>query len=273
MTKYLNNGYVNLINPVFTGQTLDHIILNAARVSYSSNTNKVHTEKEDEGLIRYLMRKQHTSPFEMIDFTFEIKLPIFIARQLIRHRTASINEVSGRYSQLSEDFYIPLAEDVLLQSTTNKQGGTEVADELTAKAFIANAEAAGQSSFSEYEVDLGHGISKELSRINLPLSTYTTLIFKMNLKNLLHFFDLRCDEHSQLEMRKLANIMLEQVTPLFKYVINAWNDYSPFRDGMLLTRYDVQFLVSSGLDNLNVHPTKREYEEFIVKCGRLGIKV
>src|ERR1044072_5659040 len=187
----LDKGHVRLVD--YMGD--DSSIVKAARVSYQDGTKSV---REDAGLIDYLMRHQHTSPFEMVEFVFDVKLPIFVARQLVRHRTASLNEVSARYSILPEEWYDIETERLQVQSSNNKQGsGSEVIDEAETYKNDLNADA--QNSFSLYQELLGNGAAREIARIGLPLSTYTQWIWKCDLHNLLHFLKLRLDTHAQWE--------------------------------------------------------------------------
>lgn len=207
----LDHGFVRLVD--YLGG--DARIVQAARVSYGEGTKTV---REDAALIDYLLRNQHTSPFEQVVFTFHIKMPIFVARQWVRHRTARLNEVSGRYSVLKNEAYLPEKNVLALQSKDNKQGRRKekISDELAEKTLEVLKQ--GQElAFENYEMLLSDDIAKELARINLPLSTYTEIYWQMDLHNLFHFLKLRCDVHAQKEIRDYAFVILgivEKVVPI-----------------------------------------------------------
>ena len=194
----LNKGFVRLVD--YLGG--DERVVQSARVSYGQGTKSY---REDAGLIDYLLRNTHTSPFEQVVLTFHVKLPIFVARQWIRHRTARLNEISGRYSVMKEEFYLPNADDVALQSSDNKQGrSVEKIDPALAEE-VRTAFADGQkSSYSDYNLIVNKGIARELARINLPLSIYTEWYWQIDLHNLFHFLKLRLDAHAQKEIRLYA---------------------------------------------------------------------
>src|SRR5690606_5525384 len=190
----LDHGFVRLVD--YLGG--DDRIVQAARVSYGQGTKTV---REDAALIDYLLRHQHTSPFEQVIFTFHVKMPIFVARQWIRHRTARLNEISGRYSVMRDEFYVPRRHEVRLQSKANKQGGDdrEVPPELQEHVLRVIAE--GQArAYEDYEGLLEHDVARELARINLPLSLYTEMYWQIDLNNLFHFLRLRHDWHAQYEI-------------------------------------------------------------------------
>lgn len=218
--RVLDRGFVRLID--YMGG--DDSIVQAARVSYGEGTKKVH---EDRGLIRYLMRHWHTTPFEMVEFKFHIKLPIFVARQWIRHRTANVNEYSGRYSVMKEEFYIPDDSDIRKQSKRNRQGRSEeeLPDEIRQK-FQQYLELSQKDAYEKYEEFIGEGLARELARINLPLSLYTEWYWKIDLHNLLHFLRLRLDEHAQFEIREYANVMNVMVRTVCPVAWEAFTDYS-----------------------------------------------
>ncbi|MGP1309774.1 MAG: FAD-dependent thymidylate synthase, partial [Phycisphaerales bacterium] len=163
------------------GQTADQAIVQAARVSYGAGTKKVN---EDRGLIRYLMRHRHTTPFEMVEFKFHVRMPIFVARQWIRHRTANVNEYSARYSIVPDRFYRPDRDDIRQQSKTNRQGRDEVIDDATADAFLKYLERA-ESLHEEYLKLTEQGLAREIARVGLPQSVYTEWYWKIDLHNLL----------------------------------------------------------------------------------------
>ena len=222
--EVLENGFVRLVD--YMGG--DSSIVQAARVSYGEGTKKV---TEDRGLIRYLMRHHHTTPFEMVEFKFHIKLPIFIARQWIRHRTASVNEYSGRYSIMEDEFYVPGGGAIKFQSASNKQGRseTEVPPDLQRK-VIEILKYAQKASYADYEQMLNENIARELSRINLPLSLFTQWYWKIDLHNLFHFLRLRLDDHAQHEIREYACVMADIVK---KVVPVAWESFEDYILGTL----------------------------------------
>ncbi len=201
----LDKGFIRLVD--YMGG--DERVVQSARVSYGSGTKSY---REDAGLIDYLLRNQHTSPFEQVVLTFHVKLPIFVARQWIRHRTARLNEISGRYSVMKDDFYVPSDEDVSLQSTDNKQGRSEeVLDKETIDKVKTSLEQGQRQSYSDYTDLIDSGIARELARINLPLSLYTEWYWQIDLHNLFHFLSLRLDAHAQKEIRAYAEVMLDIV--------------------------------------------------------------
>jgi len=232
--KVLDKGQVVLLD--WMGSDKD--IADAARISYSSN--KKAPTSDDKTLIRYLMRNRHTSVFEMAEVKFYIKLPIFVHNQLVRHRTASQNVVSGRYSEMSNEFYVPEEDKVTKQNPNNKQGGT---DEYIGKCIEREDtdnystpyqfEYSWQEVFSweqeqhrkEYEQKLASGMRKELARINLPLSQYTEMYWKIDLHNLFHLLSLRLDNHSQYEIRVYAEAIYELIKPLFPLACEAFEEY------------------------------------------------
>lgn len=215
----LDKGFVRLIDVMGD----DAAIVQAARVSYGSGTKKV---LEDRGLIRYLLRHAHTTPFEMVEFKFHVKLPIFVARQWIRHRTANVNEYSGRYSEMKDEFYTPNPSDIRPQSVLNKQGRSEetLPDGMAEQA--ANAFKAGQDeAYAQYQEFLEQGIAREIARINLPVSNYTEWYWKIDLHNLFHFLRLRIDSHAQYEIRVFAEAIAELVKPFVPHAWEAFEDY------------------------------------------------
>lgn len=217
--KVLNHGFVRLID--YMGG--DESIVQAARVSYGKGTKTI---SEDRTLIRYLMRHQHTTPFEMVEFKFHVKLPIFVARQWIRHRTANVNEYSGRYSIMPEEFYVPDESVIKYQSQVNKQGrdNEEVPPEIRKKVLeILISEQ--QSAFKGYQEMLDYKIARELARINLPLSLYTQWYWKIDLHNLFHFLKLRMDKNAQYEIRVYAETMAEIVKVIVPVAFEAFEDY------------------------------------------------
>jgi thymidylate synthase (FAD) len=251
------------------GQTCDYAIAQMARVSYGQGTKSVN---EDKGLIRYLLRHNHTSPFEGIDFKLHMKMPIFIARQMIRHRTVSLNEISGRYSVMKDEFYIPDVEDLRKQSTTNKQGGEEVFDKESSQEFVDKINLNCKDAYSLYLQMLDAGVSREQARMVLPLNLYTEWYWKQNLHNLLHLLSLRADAHAQKEIRVYADAILELITPLVPWTIEAWNDYHPMREAISLTKLEKDAISNSNLQgNLAeiASENKREQAEWQAKIKEL----
>ncbi len=215
----LDKGFVRLIDVMGD----DSAIVQAARVSYGKGTKSVN---EDRGLIRYLMRHRHTSPFEMVEFKFHVKLPIFVARQWIRHRTANVNEYSGRYSEMKNEFYIPEKTQIRQQSEINKQGRSDAGiDEHEADSIIDRMNSIQGELFDEYSSLLDKNIARELARINLPLSTYTEWYWKIDLHNLFHFLNLRLDSHAQYEIQVYAEIMAGLIKPFVPLAWEAFEDY------------------------------------------------
>ena len=273
----LDKGHVTLVDVMPRlcpeGQTADYAIVQAARVSYGAGTKTVN---EDRGLIRYLLRHAHTTPFEMVEFKFHCKLPIVAARQMIRHRTSSVNEYSGRYSILKDEFYIPQIENVREQSKTNKQGGDSQIEPEVAKGFLDSIELACQKSYVEYEKFLADGISREQARMILPVNLYTEWYWKVDAHNLMHFLALRCDSHAQWEIRVFAEAMLELISPIIPITIEAWNDYHQHRGAVKLTRLEIDAL-KKMVAGMNVpelqSDNKREQAEWVQKAEKLGMKL
>jgi len=226
--KVLDHGFVRVID--YMGD--DAAVVQAARVSYGAGTKTV---SDDRGLIRYLMRKQHTSPLEMGEIKLHVKLPVFVARQWIRHRTANVNEYSARYSILEREFYVPKLEDIMQQSVTNKQGRAEGGLTEADRLYIqSQMQQSADRDFDLYDAltfdgqedeDVGLNVARELARINLPLSTYTEWYWKVDLHNLLHFLSLRADPHAQKEIRDYADVMLKLVRQWVPNVYDAFMDY------------------------------------------------
>jgi thymidylate synthase (FAD) len=199
----LDKGFIRLVD--YMGS--DERVVQAARVSYGEGTKSY---REDAALIDYLLRHRHTSPFEQVILTFHVKLPIFVARQWIRHRTARLNEISGRYSVMKDDFYLPAPEDLALQSGDNKQGrSTEALEAGKAEAVRAALEKGQKEAYAAYSSLIDEGIARELARINLPLSLYTEWYWQIDLHNLFHFLSLRMDSHAQKEIRLYAETLFE----------------------------------------------------------------
>ena len=214
-----NYGFVRLVD--YLGG--DKRIVQSARVSYGEGTKNI---REDRGLIRYLMRHEHTSPFEQVVLTFHAKMPIFVARQWVRHRTARLNEVSGRYSVMKDEFYIPAAEQVNLQSKNNKQGRSEetFSIEETEK-ILFEMEQSQKSSYESYKGMIDKGMAKELARINLPLSLYTEWYWECDLHNLFNFLNLRMDGHAQYEIRAYADVMFDITKKVAPIACESFEDH------------------------------------------------
>lgn len=221
-------GYVRLIDVmprlVPEGRTGDLAIVEAARVSTNSD-GKIRTPEEDRKLIRYLMRHRHTSPFEMVEFKFEIKCPIFVARQWMRHRTASINEISGRYCQLSEGYYTPDWHTIRSNSPENRQATSQQASPTVAEGFSAYVKNTSERLDETYNAWLAAGVSREQARMILPLTTMTRFVWKIDLHNLLNFLELRLHEHSQYEIRVFASAIEALILPIVPYTIEAFYDF------------------------------------------------
>jgi thymidylate synthase (FAD) len=220
--RVLNHGLVRLVD--YMGN--DDAIVQAARVSYGAGTKK---RSEDHGLIRYLMRHRHTSPLEMVETKFHVKMPIFVARQWIRHRTASVNEVSARYSLLPDEMYIPEDAQISFQSTDNKQGRSMAEVPGALKERVRELLLAGQrESYEAYQEMIDAEIARELARISLPVAVYTEWYWKLNLHNLFHFLTLRLDAHAQYEIRVYAEaiaLIVQQIAPV---AFGAFEDYQRY---------------------------------------------
>ena len=271
--KVLDQGFVALIDVmprlVPQGRTADYAIARAARVSYGVGTKRV---SEDEGLIRYLMRHRHTTPFEMVEFQFHAKMPIFVARQWIRHRTANVNEYSGRYSIMPDEFYRPEIEEVRTQSNSNKQGGGKSMDEQTAEEFLDFLTRTEQS-YNDYKTLTGKGVARELARIGLPQSIYTQWYWKIDLHNLLHFLGLRMDSHAQFEIRKYANAMFEIIEPIVPISCKAFMEYQHKALHLSALEVKAERRIRAGESPrkviASVFQNNRERKEFSAKRRRL----
>ncbi len=226
----LDHGFVRAVD--YMGD--DSAIVQAARVSYGTGTKKV---SEDRGLIRYLMRHRHTTPFEMCEIKFHVKLPVFVARQWIRHRTANVNEYSARYSILEDEFYIPDQAHLAAQSTSNHQGRGEVLEGAEAAKILDILRGDAVNAYGHYQEMLNEtadgepivpsrdGLARELARINLPVNIYTQWYWKIDLHNLFHFLSLRADPHAQYEIRVYADAMAEMVKRWVPHAFEAFEDY------------------------------------------------
>ena len=218
----LDHGFVRVVD--YMGD--DAAICQAARVSYGKGTKSV---QNDEGLIRYLMRHWHSTPFEMCEVKLHVKLPVFVARQWIRHRTANVNEYSARYSILDREFYIPAPEHVAAQSVVNNQGRGETLTGEEAARVLDILKSDSERSYNNYQAmisdDGQKGLARELARMNLPANIYTQWYWKVDLHNLLHFLRLRADAHAQYEIRVYADAICSVVADWVPYAYAAFEDY------------------------------------------------
>lgn len=215
--QVLDKGFVRMVD--YYGS--DSRIVQAARVSYGEGTKTV---SQDGALIDYLLRHQHTSPFEQVVFTFHLKMPIFVARQWVRHRMGRMNEVSGRYSIMKDEFYVPENSCISKQSTNNKQGRGEVFEEQQAKEFQAEFIEGQQKAYEVYKGMVEKGIAREIARINLPLALYTEFYWQMDLHNLFHFLKLRLDSHAQYEIRLYAEKILEIIKTVCPMAVSSFEN-------------------------------------------------
>ena len=267
----LDHGFVRVVD--YMGD--DSAVVQAARVSYGRGTKK---SLQDKGLINYLIRHRHTTPLEMCDIKFHIKLPIFIARQWIRHRTASVNEYSARYSILSNEFYLPDASHLTPQSSVNKQGRSETAlPEDIALKVLATIKEDSLRCYKNYigmmnEDDQGNiidenniGITRELARINLTLNHYTEWYWKINLHNLLHFLSLRADSHAQYEIRVYAEVMLDIVKAWVPFVYEAFQEHRMHGASLSKTGIEIvrKMIKGETVDQQSSGMSKREWDELM----------
>jgi len=267
----LDHGFVRVVD--YMGD--DSAVVQAARVSYGRGTKK---SLQDKGLINYLIRHRHTTPLEMCDIKFHIKLPIFIARQWIRHRTASVNEYSARYSILSNEFYLPDMAQLTPQSSINKQGRSEdVLPEDIALKVLATIKEDSLRCYNNYitmmnEDDSGNiidensiGITRELARINLTLNHYTEWYWKINLHNLLHFLSLRADSHAQYEIRVYAEAILDVVKAWVPFVYEAFKEHR--MNGATLSKTGIEIvrkmIKGEIVDQESSGMSKREWDELM----------
>jgi thymidylate synthase (FAD) len=237
----------------------DAAIVQAARVSYGKGTK---SSSDDRALIRYLMRHAHSTPFEMVEFKFHIKCPMFVARQWMRHRTASINEVSARYSMLPNEFFLP--ENLRVQAKVNKQLSGEPLENDTL--LLLKQKASCDLAFHTYDELLTNGCSRELARIHLPLATMTEFYWKLNLHNLLHFLQLRMDDAAQVEIRHLANQVYECIKPIVPITCEAFEDFR--RGSITLSRLEIE-AIKTGKASIS---GQGEQLDFLQKLKNLGMK-
>ncbi|MBN2752066.1 MAG: FAD-dependent thymidylate synthase [Rhodospirillaceae bacterium] len=271
----LDHGFVRVID--YMGN--DAAIVQAARVSYGRGTKKV---SEDRGLIRYLMRHRHTTPFEMCEIKFHVKLPIFVARQWIRHRTASVNEISGRYSILDKEYYIPAPEQLAAQSHDNRQGRGATLQGVEAARVLELLRDDADTCYAHYEDMLNadpegnpmdperDGLARELARMNLTLNTYTQWYWKIDLHNLMHFLSLRADGHAQYEIRVYAEEMLKVLKAWVPATFEAFCDYRLGGASFSAKDLDVIKALIAGKPAVQEDSglSKREWAELMARLGR-----
>ena len=270
----LDHGFVRVID--YMGD--DTSIIQSARVSYGKGTKQVSTDK---GLIKYLMRHWHSTPFEMCEIKYHVKLPIFIARQWIRHRTANVNEYSARYSILDKEFYLPSLENLAAQSSNNRQGRGDLIDGNQAKEVLTLLKQDAERTYQNYETMLNEkydgstidsskkGLARELARMNLTLNTYTQWYWKTDLLNLMNFLRLRADSHAQYEIRVYADIMLNT---LKKWVPITYEAFMDYRVGGTEVSSKGKILIQKLIKGENVSVddselSKREWNELMDSFG------
>ncbi len=265
----LDHGFVRVVD--YMGD--DDAIVQAARVSYGLGTRRI---SEDAGLIRYLMRQRHSTPFEMCEIKYHVKLPIFVARQWIRHRTANVNEYSARYSILDREFYIPEPGHLAAQSTTNRQGRGTVLEGDEAAEVIRILREDADRNYDHYVAMLNEmpdgspidpdqqGLARELARMNLTLNTYTQWYWKIDLHNLLHFLSLRADPHAQYEIRAYADILLRTVEAWVPLAFAAFKEYRLGAVTFSATMLGVlrRMLAGEAVTQETSGLSRREWEEF-----------
>jgi thymidylate synthase (FAD) len=273
----LDHGFVRVID--YMGD--DSAVVQAARVSYGRGTRAAN---EDRGLIRYLMRHRHSTPFEMCEIKYHVKLPIFVARQWIRHRTSNVNEYSARYSILDREFYIPSAGHLAAQSSTNRQGRGEVLEGQEATRVLDLLREDATRNYDHYVEMLNEdedgnprdparqGLARELARMNLTLNTYTQWYWKCDLHNLFNFLSLRADSHAQYEIRAFADAMLATVEAWVPIAYAAFRDY---RMGAVTLSSQMLGIVRRMLAGEAVTQevsglSKREWRELMEVLGRAG---
>ena len=266
----LDHGFVRVID--YMGD--DTSIVQAARVSYGKGTKKVST---DSGLIKYLMRHWHSTPFEMCEIKYHVKLPIFIARQWIRHRTANVNEYSARYSILDKEFYLPKNEHLAAQSKSNRQGRGDVLQGEQAKKVLNLLKNDAERTYENYETMLNErydgsvvdenetGLARELARMNLTLNTYTQWYWKTDLLNLMNFLRLRADHHAQYEIRAYADVMLDT---LKRWVPTTYEAFMDYRVGGTEVSSKGKIIIQKLISGEKVDPelsglSKREWNELM----------
>jgi len=258
--KVLDHGVVVLLDVMGTDKT----ITDSARISYAAKKENSKPQSSDRDLLRFLMRSQHMTPFEMCEMRFFVKAPIFVFRQWHRHRTASINELSGRYIEIGDDTYTP--SKFRLQSKTNKQGSSSES--------IAHEIGCYDKTFTEHQQLLNKGVAREMARIILPVGVYSEMYWKCDLRNIFHFLGLRMDHAAQWEIRQYANIMAKMVEEKFPLAYEAFEDYA--LNAVTFTRPELdtinKYNEELGLKGFNPDNgmTRREKKEFLRKVQKLG---
>ena len=277
----LDHGFVELVDVmpriIPDGQTCDYAICQMARTSYGQGTKTIN---EDKGLINYLLRASHTSPFESIEIKLHMSLPIFVARQMIRHRSSSLNEISARYSVMKDQFYLPNPEELRAQSTTNKQGSDGNISEEDAIMYSKAIAQQSRDSYQWYLNMLEAGVSREQARMILPVNLYTEWYWKQDLHNLMHLMALRCDHHAQYEIQVYGNAILEIVRHLCPWTIEAWEKYHPLRGAVKLTSLEKDAIRDYNLNKGSLSligqiksDNKREQSEWKQKAIDLGFEI
>ncbi len=273
----LDHGFVRVVD--YMGD--DAAIVQAARVSYGKGTKRV---SEDAGLINYLMRHRHTTPFEMCEIKYHVKLPIFVARQWIRHRTANVNEYSARYSILDNEFYMPAPEQLGVQSSANRQGRGDALTGDEAKHVMDLLREDSEQTYAHYEEMLNEdadgkprdpnrqGLARELARMNLTLNFYTQWYWKVDLHNLLHFLSLRADPHAQYEIRVYADAMLETLKRWVPITYDAFTQYRMGGFHLSAKGLDAvkRLLAGEAVDQKASGLSPREWREMMEALGRDG---
>ena len=276
----LDHGFIRVVD--YMGD--DTSVVQAARVSYGKGTKKVST---DEGLIRYLMRHWHSTPFEMCEIKYHVKLPIFIARQWIRHRTANVNEYSARYSILDKEFYIPTSDHLAAQSSNNRQGRGEVLNGDQAKEILNILKDDAERTYKNYETMLNekfdgsvidenkNGLARELARMNLTLNSYTQWYWKTDLLNLMNFLFLRADKHAQYEIRVYAEAMLDTLKKWVPITHSAFLDYRIGAAHVSAKGLNVikSFMNGKALNQETSGLSKREWNELMDVLGKEDLTI
>lgn len=271
----LDHGFVRVVD--YMGD--DNAVVQAARVSYGKGTKKV---SEDAGLIKYLMRHWHSTPFEMCEIKYHVKLPIFVARQWIRHRTANVNEYSARYSILDKEFYLPSPEHLAVQSAINRQGRGDVLKPEQAKQVLNLLREDSERCYGSYQEMLNEkedgavideskqGLARELARMDLTLNYYTQWYWKTDLHNLMHFLRLRGDDHAQYEIRAYADVMMETLKRWVPLTFAAFEEYRAGAAHISATGLAIikRMLEGEKVTQENSGLSKREWAELMTTLGR-----
>ena len=273
----LDHGFIRVID--YMGD--DSAVVQAARVSYGKGTKKIN---EDQGLINYLMRHRHTTPFEMLEIKLHVKLPIFVARQWIRHRTANVNEYSARYSILDKEFYLPRPQDLAVQSYTNRQGRAQVLSMEQAEKILTIFKEDAERNYDHYgqminegihgnafDFEEGQGLARELARMNIPTNFYTQWYWKIDLHNLLHFISLRADAHAQYEIQVYANILRDIVQKWVPQCYYAFEQYRMHASSFSKKECELLATIINESDFVEQPASfsKGEWREFLTKIASL----